>query len=102
MTGLTIVGARLLDARSATPIEGDVLVVGDGRIRSVGGDRTANDVGAAVIDVAGATVVPGLIDCHVHIGARHEPVQDVIRVSYTEYIGRMLTGGRNFLHAGVT
>ena len=34
MPGLTIVGARLLDARSATPLEGDVLVVGDdGRIR---------------------------------------------------------------------
>jgi enamidase len=47
--------------------DGDVVVVRDGKIAYVGNGAGANDQGIAnVIDAAGATVMPGLCDNHVH------------------------------------
>ena len=64
---------RLLDVRSGTYLTNAAIsIVGD-RIRAVG---PADDVvkatpaGAQVIDLGGATVLPGLIDCHTHLMAR--------------------------------
>ena len=60
---LAIVGARLVDARSESPIDGDCIVVADdGRITAVGRGRGMVPADATILDVAGATVVPGLID----------------------------------------
>jgi imidazolonepropionase-like amidohydrolase len=100
---LAIVGARLLDARSELPLDGDTLVVGDdGRIAAIGrGPGTAPD-GATVLDAAGATVVPGLIDCHVHIAGAHERLDSAIARTYTESVGLMLTTGKAYLESGVT
>jgi imidazolonepropionase-like amidohydrolase len=100
---LAIVGARLIDARSDEPIDGDTLVVGDdGRIVSIGRSRGAIPAGATVIDAAGATVVPGLIDCHVHFSGRHERLEETLGVTYTESVGTMLRAGKVFLDSGVT
>jgi len=100
---LAIVGARLLDARSETPIDGDTLVVGDdGRIAEIGRGSGAVPDGATVVDAAGATVVPGLIDCHVHFVGKHERLDEAIARSYTETIGESLAAGRAFLESGVT
>ena len=50
----------------ANPIAaGDTIVVKDGVITSVGSAEGADGI-ATVIDAAGATVIPGLIDDHVH------------------------------------
>ncbi|HLX34889.1 MAG TPA: amidohydrolase family protein [Candidatus Limnocylindrales bacterium] len=100
---LAIVGARLLDARSETPLDGDTLVVGDdGRIASIGRGRGSVPDGATIVDAAGATVVPGLIDCHVHFLGRHERLEDAISRTYTEQIGDSLAAGKAFLESGVT
>ena len=100
---LAIVGARLLDARSENPLDGDRLVVGDdGRIAAIGRGRSMVPDGATVVDVAGATVVPGLIDCHVHIGGSHERLEAAIARTYTESVGLMLQVGRAWLESGVT
>jgi imidazolonepropionase-like amidohydrolase len=100
---LAIVGARLLDARSEEPLDGDTLVVGDdGRIASIGRGRTDVPADAAIVDVAGATVVPGLIDCHVHLAGLMESTDAWLQRTYTETVGLMLKGGRGFLESGVT
>ena len=100
---LAIVGARLVDARSETPIDGDCLVVGDdGRIESIGRGRAGVPGDATILDVAGATVVPGLIDCHVHLSNTHERLEDALGRTYTESVGTMLEAGRAFLESGVT
>jgi imidazolonepropionase-like amidohydrolase len=56
---------RVLDVRGGTAAEGYVVVRGD-RIVSV--DRSAPS-GVRVIELGEATVLPGLIDCHVHLEA---------------------------------
>lgn len=100
---LAIVGARLLDARSETPLDGDTLVVGDdGRIASIGRGRSAVPDGATILDAGGATLVPGLIDCHVHINGTHERLEASIARTYTESVGLMLKAGQAWLESGVT
>ena len=66
---IAFVGARIIDGTIANPIEDGVVVITDGRIRTVG-PRSAVTVpdGAQIIDVAGKTIMPGLINAHGHVG----------------------------------
>jgi imidazolonepropionase-like amidohydrolase len=58
--------ARLLQVDTGTFLEpGEILVEGD-RIRAVG-TSVDHPVGAKIIDLGGATLLPGLIDAHVHL-----------------------------------
>ncbi len=69
MATLVIRNVRLIDGRSAEARPGvDVVVDGD-RIASIGPTGAAVASGpadAALIDGSGATLLPGLIDCHAH------------------------------------
>ena len=62
MTRTLFAGGRLSDGTGAEPAAADV-VVADGRIVEVG---TGLD-GDELVDCSGATLLPGLIDCHVHL-----------------------------------
>jgi len=66
---IAFVGARIIDGTMAAPIEDGVVVITDGRIRTVG-PRSAVTLpaGAQIIDVAGKTIMPGLINAHGHVG----------------------------------
>jgi imidazolonepropionase-like amidohydrolase len=61
------VGARVIDGTGAAAIENAVVVVRDGRIEAVGAKITL-PADAERIDVAGKTVIPGLINAHGHVG----------------------------------
>ena len=66
-TALAIRGARLIDGTGAAAREGVTVVVQDGRITAVGADAQVKvPANAQVGDAAGKTVLPGLIDTHVH------------------------------------
>lgn len=62
-------GARLLIGDASAPIENGAFVVQNGRITAVG-RRGAVTVpaGASHVDLTGKTVMPGMINVHVHIG----------------------------------
>ena len=66
---IAFVGARIIDGTMADPIEEGVVVITDGRIRTVG-PRSAVTVpsGAQIIDVVGKTIMPGIINAHGHVG----------------------------------
>lgn len=69
MAELLLSGGTLIDGTGAAPrANTSVLVVGD-RIAAVGdaADVAAAERRAAVVDVSGLTVMPGLIDAHVHV-----------------------------------
>lgn len=62
---LALTNARLIDGKGGSVPHGTVLVEND-RIKAVGADVGVPD-GAKVIDCSGKTVMPGLIDVHVHL-----------------------------------
>ncbi|MCA0941701.1 amidohydrolase family protein [Salipiger pacificus] len=64
MTSLLIKNARIVDGTAPEPTEPMQIAIEDGRIREVGASVafTAEEE----LDLDGLTVMPGLIDCHVH------------------------------------
>lgn len=66
MAALLIKNARVFDGINADCPEGMHLLVDGGVIREVS-DKPIRAGDADVIDVAGRTVMPGLIDAHVHV-----------------------------------
>ena len=64
---VVITAARLLDVRSGRYVDQPQLLVRDGRVVSI--DRAGAPVpdGARRVDLAGLTLVPGLIDMHTHL-----------------------------------
>ncbi len=68
---MRFVNATIIDGTGAAPIENGVLdVTPDGLIGFVGtaADAPPPVVGTAVRDLGGRTLLPGFIDCHVHLG----------------------------------
>jgi len=65
-------GATLIDGTGAKPVEDVSIMVEGDKIKAVGkGLDIPRD--AKVIDVAGRTVLPGLIDSHVHLCSNGDP-----------------------------
>jgi imidazolonepropionase-like amidohydrolase len=65
-TAVVLHAARLLQVDSGTVIQpGEVLVEGN-RIKAVG-KSVEHPAGAKVVDLGGATLMPGLIDAHIHL-----------------------------------
>ena len=61
--------ATVLDAAAGTLTADRRVLVEDGTIAAVGGPDLAAPAGARTVDLAGRTLMPGLIDCHVHLNA---------------------------------
>lgn len=75
------IGANIIDGQGGPVIENGVILLKEGKIIQVGSVGTAdipND--AEMIDVAGKTIMPGLINTHGHIG----DVKDLKSGNYTE------------------
>ncbi|MGD9894677.1 MAG: amidohydrolase family protein [Dehalococcoidia bacterium] len=69
---LLLRNARLFDGTGAPPLSGiDLLIEGE-RIVAAGRGLAGRE-GAEVVDLDGRTVLPGLIDCHVHIAFDGDP-----------------------------
>jgi imidazolonepropionase-like amidohydrolase len=68
---IAIRAGRLFDARSGTMLTNQVVIVRGDRIAEVG-SGLAIPSGANVIDLSNATVMPGMIDAHVHINTGGE------------------------------
>src|SRR5690606_39696180 len=65
---LAFTGARLIDGSGSEPIENAVLVVENGRVAAAGPENAVRvPDGAARIDAAGKTIVPGFVNGHGHV-----------------------------------
>src|SRR5215467_11903440 len=65
---MVLTGGRLIDGTGARPVDAATIAIRDNRIASVGSGRGGEAPGdAEIVDVAGMTVLPGLIDCHDHM-----------------------------------
>jgi hypothetical protein len=74
---LVIRGGLLIDGTGAAPVPNSVITMVNGRIQSVGREGSVTiPADAEVIDAAGKTVIPGLVDSHVHLRNYH--IQDYL------------------------
>ena len=64
---MLIKGASILDVVSGELIDNSVIVVERGRIEYVGPANASPTTSAKVLDLQGHTILPGLIDMHVHL-----------------------------------
>lgn len=98
---LLLSGATLIDGLGAEPLpHGSVLVEGD-RIAQVAAGGAPRD--AELVDLSGLTLLPGLIDAHVHIGYSSE-MRAVLNmeVSIAERAADIFRTLRETLDAGFT
>ncbi len=98
-----IKAGHLFDSTSDSLKNNQVIVVEGDRIQQVGGN-IAIPTGATVIDLSNATVLPGLIDCHTHIGARADRYDEINNFKDTPFDSAFagVVNARKTLNAGFT
>ncbi|MGH9753642.1 MAG: amidohydrolase family protein [Blastocatellia bacterium] len=86
---VALVGVKVIDGAGKPPLTGQTILIRGERIAAVGPKvRIPNN--ATVIELAGKTVIPGLIDMHGHMYARATPV---MRSQFEAYPSLYLAGG---------
>jgi imidazolonepropionase-like amidohydrolase len=84
MANVLFTNARIFDATGVQPYTGEVLVQGN-RIARVGRSlRSTSGGGAIVVDCAGATLMPGLVEAHTHFSWNDQPGLSAIQRMPTE------------------
>jgi imidazolonepropionase-like amidohydrolase len=89
---LALTGARLIDGAGGAAIERATLVIREGRVQAAGSmDAVAIPAGAVRVDLAGKTIIPGLINAHAHVNADADsviPARDLLAAQlllYSQY-----------------
>ena len=70
---IVLTGGRVFDGTGASIDDADVSFE-DGRIVDVGPGLDGDES----VDVTGATLLPGLFDCHVHLAERYEDFDELL------------------------
>ena len=100
---VVVKAARLIDGQGGGPVADAVVVIEDDRIARVG-SRLPVPEAAEVIDLGGATLLPGLIDCHTHLTGQpgDNYYEDIFRRSPIDYAVVAHVYARRTLEAGFT
>ena len=96
-------GATLIDGTGARPIRDRAVVVDDRRIAGIVADQAPRDGGPA-LDLGGLTLLPGLINCHVHLclAGDADPSRTLLDESYAATVVNAVARARRTVEAGVT
>src|SRR5215813_4993518 len=102
MDTLVLTGAMLIDGTGAEPVRGRAVVVEGDRITQV--VDAARAPRGRLIDLAGCTLLPGLINCHVHLcfGGEPDPVGAIRDEPHGLTALKVLRRAQDTLEAGVT
>lgn len=102
---LVLAGGRLIDGYGGPPLENAVVVIDGNRITAVGREGTvAIPSNARVIDTNGYTVMPGMMDMHVHLMILGHGRYDHWNATYTSQFRDVIMpiAAKQLLMAGVT
>ena len=70
-----LTGVRIIDGTGSAPVEQGTIVIRDGRIVAAGAlPDDQIPAGATTIDLAGKTVMPGIIDAHGHVRVANDQI----------------------------
>jgi imidazolonepropionase-like amidohydrolase len=102
---IVLKNGRLIDGTGAAPVNGATIVIRDDRIAAVT-TRNESDypADAQIIDVAGRTILPGLIDCHDHMANHRYDLAHRWRIDEPQSTRHLRTAAvlKNTLAAGYT
>jgi imidazolonepropionase-like amidohydrolase len=94
---------RILDGSGGQPFAGEVLVQGNRISRVAHGARSMPVAGVTVVDGAGATLMPGLVEAHTHFSWNDQPSLSAIqRMPTEEHILWCAHVARRYLDMGFT
>ncbi|HKZ07483.1 MAG TPA: amidohydrolase family protein [Methylomirabilota bacterium] len=102
--GYWLTNVRILDGSGREPFAGAVRVDGD-RIAEVirgGAPGAPAPADVTVVDGAGATLMPGLIECHAHLGLADMASLDLNRLPLEEQMLITVRNARTMLDCGYT
>jgi imidazolonepropionase-like amidohydrolase len=110
LVSLVVKAGKLLDVRKGGYVENGAIWIEGERIKEVGHSSEVQahaPQNAKVVDLGGATVLPGLIDCHTHIMGRIPEGEDgyILNLATKSQAFRALEGAYNAritLQAGYT
>src|SRR6266545_1686508 len=92
----------LIDGTGADPLHGATLVVDGNTIAAIDPAGNVPRDAETVIDASHLTVMPGMIDCHVHLGSSTWGLQERLLTPYSLTIAHALNHARITLEAGFT
>jgi imidazolonepropionase-like amidohydrolase len=102
MAGYLITNARVLDGSGTAPFAGAVRIEGN-RIDEVTPGAAAPPArGATVIDAGGATLMPGLVESHAHLGFADMTSQELTRLPPEEHMLVTVRNAKLMLDCGYT
>ena len=100
---LAVVGGRVFDGSGADPIADGVVLIEDNRITAVGPARSIPVPPSATrLDASGCTVLPGIVDCHVHCTYRARDMRQHLLNPPTYNVLKSVDILRETLACGVT
>ncbi|GAA1693001.1 amidohydrolase family protein [Glycomyces endophyticus] len=94
------VDAAVLDTAAGAIVPGQRVLVRGGEVAAVGADVEAE--AARVVDLGGKTLMPGLIDCHVHVNAHTADLAGLGDQSPAYVAVKASVELREMLHRGFT
>jgi imidazolonepropionase-like amidohydrolase len=96
--------ARLIDGTGAPAVERATVVVADGRIGEISANGEPAPADAVEVDLGGRTLMPGLVDAHVHVSAFEMPQplkgQEAVAPEVRHHL--IAQGLRRMLRMGIT
>src|SRR5207244_1920580 len=95
---------RLIDGKSTAVQQDRAVFVEDGTITRVAAGAEIPPGADNIVDLSDATVLPCLIDCHVHLvfSCSDHPLSDLLVEDDQQILLRAVAGARQALSAGIT